>query len=313
METREDTFLKAEEFFRRNAFILIEEMMELNNEPSDYTTALVDEILHSIFFLGKINIPPYSPKDIVNDDEMYNALEDFFPEPFQRYSSQLPKRSPFSCVLDMIVHQEGQQNEDMIITRLKYLVGQLKEGNADKLVSSTICVSQNTNVQNSVRYYGVSMSTSGRNPGQIMVAAGINSWDKYVADAVMTYYPKGVKIPYFDGNIKIPESIRCQAFCLSRGTPKPPCRSCREMFGLTTSEVKKWAPGNCAETESLSNLLKQEKDVRMQVQTASETCTDMNREKAEEHVMGHLRLVLRMLQFKWDNNFYTPQTSSTEE
>ncbi|KAM7372912.1 hypothetical protein PAMP_007803 [Pampus punctatissimus] len=285
-------------------------MMELKH--SDYTTPLVDEILHSIFFLGKINTPSYTPNDIVNDDEMCTALEDVFPQPFQLYSSQLPKRNPFSCVLDMIVHEEGQQNEDIIIKRLQDLVCQLREDNADKLVSSTICVSHNTNIQNSVRYYGVSMCTSGRNPGQIMVAASFKSWDKYVADAVMTYYPKGVKNSYFDGTIKIPESIRCQAFCLSTGKPKSPCRSCGEMFGLTTSEVRKWAPGNCAETESLSNLLKQEEDVKGQVQPTSEKYTE-NRERAEEGVMRHLRHVLRMLGFRWDNNFYTPQTFFTEE
>ncbi|XP_073318907.1 uncharacterized protein [Pagrus major] len=125
-----------------------------------------DLILHSIFFLGEINKPRYIPKEIVSDDEMLNALRDHYPGPFKCYSSQLPKRSPFSCVLDM----------------------------------------KNT-AEDSVRYYGVSMSTSGRNPGRIIVAVCcLSTWDSHVADAVMTYYPsKKRKKPYFDGTIRLPE------------------------------------------------------------------------------------------------------------
>ncbi|XP_067468102.1 uncharacterized protein [Thunnus thynnus] len=307
MEMREE-LLQDEDFFIRNAFMIIEEMVELNNHTdSEYTTLLVDEILHSIFFLGKIKTPPFTPQDIVNDDEMYDALKYCYPRPFDLYSSQLPKRSPFSCVQDMIVHLEGQENEDKIIQTLQQLIHRLKEGNTDELVPSTICVSQKS--VNAVRHYGVSMSTSGANPGQIMTAASCFSiWDDYVAGAVMTYYPKKVKKSYFDGTIKLPEYVRCQAFNFSKGGPKDPCRSCANLFGLHTTYKKEWAYGNCAEAESVSNLLKNEEDVKVKAQPTSETCTEKNRLIAKEDVLKHLKSVLRMMKFKWDNNFYTPQT-----
>ncbi|XP_044192619.1 uncharacterized protein LOC122970524 [Thunnus albacares] len=310
MEMRKGELLKEEYFFIRNAFMIIKEMVELNNRTdSEYSTLLVDEILHSIFFLGKIKTPSLTPKDIVTDDEMYDALKYYYPRPFDLYSSQLPRRSPFSCVLDMIVHLEGQENEDMIIKKLQQLIHRLKEGNTDELVPSTICISQNTNILNAVKYYGVSMSTSGAKPGQIMIAAScFGVWDDYVAGAVMTYYPNKVKKSYFDGTIILPKNIRCEAFNLNTGEQKPSCISCVNLFGLNLQVAyKEWPYGNCAEAESVSNLLKNEEDVKLQAQPTSETCTEENRLIAKEDVLKHLKSVLRMMKFKWDNNFYTPQ------
>lgn len=253
-------------------------------------------------------MPAYRPKDIVTDDNMLNTLKGRYPEPFNRYSSQLPKRSPISCVLDMIVLLTGQKNENEIKQKLQELICQLKKDEATDLVSNTICVSQRDESQTSVRYYGVSMSTSGPNPGRIIVAAAcLSNWDSYVAGAVMTYNSKKEKKEYFDGTITLPKSVRCQAFSLSDGEPMPPCRSCGNLFGLKTSEKKEWAYGNCAEVESLSNLLKNEKEVREQVQTKPDMCTDDKRERARQSVIKELTDCLRMLRFKWDKNFYTPK------
>ncbi|GLD57958.1 uncharacterized protein AKAME5_001012000 [Lates japonicus] len=263
---REEEFLESN-IFRKNSFIIIEEVLELSDQTEEDTTMLVDEILHSIFFLGEINDPPYSPDDIFDDEEMLNVLRECYPRPFDLYSSQLPKRSPFSCVLDMIVHLIGQENEREITGTLQELIGQLSRGpKAKHLISFAVCVSQNTEISDSVRYYGVSMSTSGRPPGQIIAAAScLSAWDSHVADAVMTYYPDKTKKSYFDGTIRLPDNIRCQAFKLSDATEVPPCRSCGNLFGLRTTESKEWAYGNCAEAESLSNLLKNEIQVKKQI------------------------------------------------
>ncbi len=200
----------------------------------------------------------------------------------------------------------GQKDEDKIKQTLQKLILKLKEDEATDLVSSAVCVSQ---IPNSVRYYGVSMSTSGPVPGRIMVAAScLSSWDSYVAGAVMTYYPKKEKKPYFDGTIKLPEQVRCQAFSLSDGKKMPPCRSCGNLFGLTTSEKKEWPYGNCAEAESVSNLLKNEEGVKEQARPTSPSCTAENRKRAEESVFKELNGFLNMLKFKWDKQFYTPQT-----
>ncbi|TDH04391.1 hypothetical protein EPR50_G00151430 [Perca flavescens] len=290
-------------------------MLDLSYPPSEYTAGLVDEFLHSIFFLGKINNPPFSPEDILNNDkDLLNALKGRYPLPFELYSSQLPRRSPFSCVLDMIVHQtrskgkiQEEEIETEIIKRLQDLIRPLKEGkrkNKKKpLVSSSICVSHSTKTPNAVRYYGVSMSTSGPNPGKILIAAScFSSWDSYVAGAVMTYYPNKVKREDFDGTIILPEHVRCQAFNLFEKREKPPCRSCGNLFGLTTKENTEWPYGNCAEAESVSNLLTNVEEVRKQ----AAPCTEENRQRAAERVRKELEGFVSTERFKWKGQFYTP-------
>ncbi|KAK5855370.1 hypothetical protein PBY51_005473 [Eleginops maclovinus] len=61
--------------FSRNAEAIINKMLELNDSCQDKATQLVEEILHSIFFLGKIHTPPYSPEMILDyDREMLGGL-----------------------------------------------------------------------------------------------------------------------------------------------------------------------------------------------------------------------------------------------
>ncbi|XP_026156442.1 uncharacterized protein LOC113126570 [Mastacembelus armatus] len=303
---RQEEFLDSEEVFRRNACTIIEEMLELNNDPTEHTTFLVDEVLHCIFFLGNINKPIITPEEIVNDEEMLNCLKRIFPRAFRLFSSQLPKRDPFSCVLDMIVHLTGESNEDQIIEQLRNLNTQLARGEENHLVPSVICVSQNTQRRGSARHYGLSMSTSGKTPGQIMVAAScFSAWDSDVADAVMTYYPNKQKKPYFDGRINLPKYVRCEAFNLYDRSPKAPCKSCGDLFGLATTETKGWAHGNCAEVGSVSNLFKNEEEVQVQAQSQSDTVTKPeNRKRVRERVRNHLKMLLKEKNFSWDNKFY---------
>lgn len=64
------------------------------------TISLCVQILHSLFFLGKINPFPFTPEKILGNRK--NEVIALFPELFQDGSPQLPRRSPFSCVLDMV-------------------------------------------------------------------------------------------------------------------------------------------------------------------------------------------------------------------
>ncbi|MED6265374.1 hypothetical protein CHARACLAT_024823, partial [Characodon lateralis] len=128
MATEQNTedFLKDSDVFRRNAFLLITKMMEMTTRTPEDSSELVDEILHSIFFLGEINRPAFSPRQLFSDDEaLLGNLEAAYPEPFRHYSSQLPRRSPFSCLLDMVVYLEGQEKEDVIRTRLQEITLEL--------------------------------------------------------------------------------------------------------------------------------------------------------------------------------------------
>lgn len=152
------------------------------------------------------------------------------------------------------------------------------------------------------------MSTSGRNSGRILTAAScLSTWDSYVAGAVMTYYPNGGKKAYFDGTIIVPNTVKCEAFSLSGNKQMLPCQSCATLFGFPAFDRKVWPYGNCAEVESLSNLFKNESNVKNHAQPTSETCTEMNRQRAEQSVRTELENILRMVHFSWDQAFYTHQ------
>ncbi|XP_072226989.1 uncharacterized protein [Leuresthes tenuis] len=271
---------------------------------------LVDEMLHSIFFLGKINKVPFSPSEIIPDGNMHDNLQRTYPGAFESYLTHLPKRSPFSCVLDMIVLQKKPENENQIKQSLKDLVNNLEPG---FLVSSTLCVSTFIKSQKSkcgqtsktsVWHYGVSMSTSGPNPGKIVIGCScLSAWEHNVAGAVMTYYPEKKKKPYFDGTIKLPAEVKCQAYNISSGREMNPCRSCGNLFGLQTLEEKEWPYGNCAEVESLSNLLRNE-----EVNPTPDNNPD-KRKEAKDSVLKELKKVLQMIKYNtWEGEFYTAQT-----
>lgn len=271
---------------------------------------LVDEILHSIFFLGKINLVPFSPEDIICDRDILDALKEKYPRPFQFYDKQLPRRSPFSCVLDMIVLQKKPENEEEIKKSLQDLIKDLKDG---ILASSTICISQKSKAdQNSTRYYGVSMSkTRNSFTRKILIPAScLSKWDEYVAGAVMTYCPHDIKKDYFDGTIEVPENIRWETFRLTGDYVKmDPCRSCQNLFVLKEKVTKEWPYGNCAEPESLSNLLKSEEEVKNR--TLVHKCSTEVRQRAEKEVLKELKNMLNTVQSKtwknWNDEFYIPE------
>ncbi|XP_029976606.1 uncharacterized protein LOC115409523 [Salarias fasciatus] len=269
------------------------------------TKLLMDEMFHSIFFLAKINIPPFSPEEIIPDKEMLQALLESYPKPV-KHLSQLPRRSPFSCVLDMVVLVTGQQNEDQIKNQLQQFVQQLGGDTSKAFLSTTMCVSQ-IKGKDSVRHYGVSMSTSGPVAGRIMVATScLQTWHKDVAGAVLSYDQRSKEMPlrsYFNGTIRLPQNIRCEAYNIRDKKPKPPCKSCGNLFGFTNSEGKQWPYGNCAEVESLSKLLTTE---AVQVQFQKDNPGD--REKAVEEVRTELKNLLSMIHHKWDGKFYVPQS-----
>ncbi|XP_074543145.1 uncharacterized protein LOC141803134 isoform X1 [Halichoeres trimaculatus] len=308
LEKRAEESLQ-QDLFRRSAFLIIAKIIDLRPKPP---SVLVDECLHSIFFAGMIHKPRYEPKDIVSDAKMLAALENCYSRPFELCFTQLPKRSPFSCVLDMFVHQvrvEGNREEEehRVREQLQTFIKELRKGGAKKMISAAICVSQKLD-SSSDRYYGVSMSTFDCPHGQIMIAAScLHTWDSYVADAVMTYCPEKEKKAYFDGTLQLQELIRCETFSLGRGEHMDPCRSCGNLFGLTTGSVKVWPYGHCAEAESISNLLKSQNDLRQRATPKFKNYTVGNRQSAKDSVSKHLKDLLRNTVFEaWDFGFYTP-------
>lgn len=152
------------------------------------------------------------------------------------------------------------------------------------------------------------MSTTGRNAGKIVIAAScLSKWDDYVSGAVMTYYPKKIKKDYFDGTIQVPQYVRCEAFNLGQLTNLAPCKSCHNLFGLKTEETQVWPYGNCAEAESLSNLLKNEEEVKRETHVHEYSAA--GRQEAGDEVLKQLRDVLKTIKFNtWGNEYYSPQS-----
>lgn len=84
-----------------------------------------------------------------------------------------------------------------------------------------------------------------------------------------------------------------------------PCRSCKNLFGLNTEDLREWPHGNCAEAESLSNLLENEREVETRVDEYS--AEKDNRQRAEDEVGRVLRTVLQRIRFNWTGEFYNPE------
>lgn len=77
-------------------------------------------MLHSIFFLGYICNPKLTPSEFFRKStidklkelfpessqnltlELKDELMELFPEPFEKYKSHLPTRTPFSILLNMV-------------------------------------------------------------------------------------------------------------------------------------------------------------------------------------------------------------------
>lgn len=215
-------------------------------------------------------------------------------------------------VSSQVVHLEGPEKEDAIRKTMCELTCELmKKASQKVLYSTTICVSHGNN-KDSVKHYGASMSTTGRPAGQILVAAScLSFWDEYVADAVMSNcLKKKMKEECFDVTIQFPANVKCRAFNVRRGEAINPCLSCKNMFGLDSAEKREWPYGNCAEVESLSNLLREE-EVKDAVQRIG-NWTDENRGRARDYVWKHLLGVLKNVGFAWDGRFYTPQRARAE-
>lgn len=255
-----------DDLFSHNAQVIIREMSKWVSSP--HAEVLMDEGLHSIFGLGKLYNKEFSPEKILEGFNI-EKLKREYPGPFHLYSSQLPKRYPMSCLLDMVVEKIGQENEEEIMEEMKQVREKLKTENfrgelLQPLVSTTICVSQDKSIPNSKRYYGVSMSTSGSEVRQIMRLASCLSghWHRDVADALMANFPEMNQELKLNRTIRLPKDVRCQVFNLLTLEEVDPCESCGDMFGFTTTARKEWPYGICAEVESLNKLLVNEKEVR---------------------------------------------------
>ncbi|KAJ7991689.1 hypothetical protein DPEC_G00286490 [Dallia pectoralis] len=144
--SRAERFLVDEGNWYLNAIKIFKEIADriikaYEEEEYDNVISLfkyLDEFLHSIFCIGWID-KERIPQMIFKHLEA--RVEKIFPKPFEKYRTQLPKRTPFSCLLDVIVTLEEPKPEpEEDIKKTLQGIAMNLEGN--KLVASTICSSK---------------------------------------------------------------------------------------------------------------------------------------------------------------------------
>ncbi|XP_036421428.1 uncharacterized protein LOC118804943 [Colossoma macropomum] len=225
---------------------------------------IFSKMLHSILFLGNINAAPYYPDDIFAEKEIYLKTMKDFPQSFDKYREDVALRTPFSYFLELIVRCFGENKEQVKAKLCEKLQGCKKSG---PLISSVICIRQVSNRT----YYGGSLTCPGEIEREIMTAVScLHVWHPYVSAAVLGVFPEDTTEPRFpDGTIRLPASVECRAYDIENlSVVKPPCRRCHELYSLPNPRGRRHYPGNCAETEAISTLLKNEERVKKNVKKA---------------------------------------------
>ncbi|KAM4031391.1 uncharacterized protein ACNLHF_018856 [Anomaloglossus baeobatrachus] len=257
-----------------------------------------ERFLHSMFFIGHISIPPISPNEFLPD----NLIEHFkkiVPKAFNEYNTHLPYYTPYAIFLEFMTESLKPEDPDLFLTELATINESLwkvtdEEGNQpianDFALTATVvthcCVKDSCDAKVLKKAYGSSMSCKGKNQRKIMIAIStLHVWDKVVSYAVCCA-GKGPPITF-------PNDVHCNAYNLKTqggGYKKiPPCTKCNKMYIVKFSpeyqahnKKEDWLYGNCAENESFSRLLQNDRNVRENTCIKGENGeTLMNREDIE--------------------------------
>ncbi|XP_062846984.1 uncharacterized protein LOC134309264 [Trichomycterus rosablanca] len=259
---------KSKYYFSMNAYLLY---IEANNLVKQFGTEdqmdqikklhqVLEQMLHSILFIGNIQDSKCCPEDIFSNSELHDATKKLYPGPFKSYETHLPKRTPFSYFLEL-VWTCVSPDEEMVKTTLCEVYRCHSHKKKKPLISPVICICE----FGSSRYCGASLSCRSKTVGKIMTAVSCaHVWHRYVSSAVMTSINTKRKRRRKNRSIKILCRVECNAYCLKMKEPKKPCLRCHELFSLPGHTRTKNYPGNCAETEAISNLLHAERSVSNQ-------------------------------------------------
>ncbi|MGH0175580.1 UNVERIFIED_CONTAM: hypothetical protein FKN15_070953 [Acipenser sinensis] len=254
----------------------------------NYGELFAPMVLHSIFFLGNINDVKIDPMEFFTH-KVGEEIKKKFPEAFEKYDTHLPTRTPFSILLDAVVLIKGNQNQKDV---MEYLSALLKEMSVPKpnrvthsnyytLEATVICMCHYE--RNGLKgpnpnpnFYGGSLSCKGIKVRKVMIALlCLEPWTPTVAYA-MAFADEGAYI-------KLPKDVISEAFQRDLKTDsyleKAPCTNCITIFrGVSfkpsckgKNKKEPWPYGNCAETESLSKLLKADLTLREQVEVHNKT------------------------------------------
>ncbi|XP_065144470.1 uncharacterized protein [Paramisgurnus dabryanus] len=249
--------------------LLINHVIKEYKKEQNLLKPHVNEILHSIFFLGILY--HLTPNDFlsVNTAESLNQI---FPDPFKKYKSHLPKRTPFSVLLDIMVLKYDTEERVMeelcsLLKELKFPQPLYKPGNKMQnfytLESTAICVCFNSHDPSKV-YFGASLGCRKKAKSIMIYSSCINTWHDHVSNVVMAYshqQQNGDDLKLWLPRLNFSQSMKCQAYLRDWSENKYieilPCLNCQRMFSLPGEEREQefYPYGNCAETECLSKLL----------------------------------------------------------
>ncbi|XP_050957336.1 uncharacterized protein LOC127158231 [Labeo rohita] len=282
--------VKIREFNKENlktcGFQLICHVMQEFKKEQNKLRTYVNEILHSIFFLGIIHEDCLTPVDILNaQNASAEILRQEFPEPFGKYKSHLPKRTPFSILLDIMQLTFGTKENIMnelcsLMKRLKFPYPLDRPANKNQryytLESTVICVCSNSRCT-SQEYFGASLGCRTEKAKSIMIYSScLNTWHEYVSYAVMSFQhqTKGDSLQFH-------ESMQCQAYIRdwkeNTYKERQPCMNCTRLFSLPEGTEQEHYPyGNCAETECLSKLLINDQFMRENTEIRNYTTDKMD-------------------------------------
>ncbi|XP_053493627.1 uncharacterized protein LOC128615499 [Ictalurus furcatus] len=282
-----------------------------NHQPYVY----MDEMLHSIFFLGYIYDSSLTPDMFFTKPTSCAFVKEKFPEPFEKYKTHLPTRTPFSILLNMmeILHC----TEEKIIKELLLLLKKLRFPNPlhkpgskyeqyYTLESTVICVCYSDS--DSQKYYGASLSCRKGNAKRILIDLScLNTWHKFISHAVMSF-----NLRTSGDGITFPESVKCQAYFRDWNEnvyrKRLPCLNCKQLFNLPDADLDKVEHpyGNCAETECLSKLLFNNQHIREN--TLMENYTEENFETLTGLTKASLTTQLAQAHIHMNENFlfYSP-------
>ncbi|XP_026765943.3 uncharacterized protein LOC113524029 isoform X1 [Pangasianodon hypophthalmus] len=258
-EQRAQSQLIKDKFPQNARFLFFEAVAlvsrtELGGDDQLNMNQILEKMLHSILFLGNIHPAKYNPQDIFENS--YNYTVELFPGPFNRYRTHVPLQTPFSYFLELVLKCYGQNNEDTVKDKLFKTLKNYKGfgGKKTPLISTVICICEN----GVSRYYGASLSCGSDTARKIMTAVScVHVWHLKVSSAVMSVFPDDTGEPR---SIKLPDTVKCRAYAVADMRKlKPPCKRCNQLYSLPDHTHHPNPPGNCAETEAISNFFKAEK------------------------------------------------------
>nr|XP_023693503.1 uncharacterized protein LOC111857175 isoform X2 [Paramormyrops kingsleyae] len=324
---KEQILIKSSAMFIGESLKFIQSMVRKEKLSQERGHRYMKEILHCIFFHCHIYRPPIHdkqsiyPKEIqskllihpvnVLREDLHSKLSKKFPDVFQSYTSQLPRRSPFSILLEVVVETTAERSETAILRELARLNDQMiikisdRKSSANDFCFAAAVVSCSGFERSDLvtqEYFGASMSCKGPITTMIFISvACIETWNDNVAHGVCLA-ANGHR------SITLPDTVWSRAHRLRSPREggnnshtykaRSPCLWCKNTFpNVTFSPIDTaqneptWQCGNCAECEAISNLLNGETSVSeetQQLNTGLEPSLMTLREERERKLTEHL-------------------------